>query len=114
MGILWNSVRVALVAITVVVVAELSKRYPRYGALFLSLPIVSVLAFMLSWFQHRDLPTITRLSRETLILVPLGLPFFIPLAMADRFHLNFWSAFAAGIVLSLLSTGTWLMFGPRL
>ena len=46
MGIVWNSVRVALVAITVVVVAELSKRYPRYGALFLSLPIVSVLAFI--------------------------------------------------------------------
>lgn len=114
MGIVWNTVRVALVAITVVVVAELSKRYPRYGALFLSLPIVSVLAFLLSWFQHRDIAAISRLSRETLILVPLGLPFFVPLAFADRLNLSFWSAFAAGIALSLLSTGSWLMFGPRL
>ena len=113
MGIVWNSVRVALVAITIVVVAELSKRYPRFGALLLSLPIVSLLAFLVSWFQHRDLAAISRLSRETLILVPLGLPFFIPLAFAERLHLDFWSAFAAGIVLASLTIGTWLMFAPQ-
>ena len=73
MGLVWNSVRVALVAITVVAVAELSKRFPRFGALFLSLPIVSVLAFTVSWFQHRDIAAISRLSRETLVLVQLGL-----------------------------------------
>lgn len=114
MGIVWNSLRVALVAITVVTVAELSKRYPRFGALFLSLPIISVLAFLLGWFQHKDLAAISRLSRETLILVPLGLPFFVPLALAERLSLSFWTAFAMGTTLSLLSTTTWLMFGPRL
>jgi hypothetical protein len=113
MGIVWNSVRVALVAITVVVVAELSKRYPRFGALLISHPIVSLLAFLLSWFQHRDLTAISRLSRETLVLVPLGLPFFIPLAFAERLHLDFWSAFAAGIVLASLTIGTWLIFAPQ-
>jgi hypothetical protein len=113
MGIVWNSIKVALVAITVVVVAELSKRYPRIGALLLSLPIVSLLAFLVSWFQHRDLAAISRLSRETLILVPLGLPFFIPLAFAERLHLDFWSAFAAGIVLASLTIGTWLLFAPQ-
>jgi len=114
MRLAWNSVRVALVAITVVAVAELSRRYPRLGAVLLSLPIISLLAFVVTWLQYHDLPMISRLARETLILVPLGLPFFIPLAFAERLHLDFWSAFAAGIVLSLLSIGTWLMFGPRL
>lgn len=113
MGIVWNSVRVALVAITVVVVAELSRRYPRFGALLLALPIVSLLAFLVSWFQHRDLAAISQLSRETLILVPLGLPFFIPLAFAERLHLGFWPAFAAGIILASLTIGTWLIFAPQ-
>lgn len=113
MGTVWNSVRVALVAITIVMVAELSKRYPRFGALLLSLPIVSLLAFLVSWFQHRDLSAISRLSRETLILVPLGLPFFLPLAFAERLHLGFWSAFAAGIVLASVTIGTWLLFAPQ-
>lgn len=112
MGIVWNIVRVGVVAITVVVVAELSKRHPRFGALLLSLPIVSILAFLLSWFQHRDLPAVSRLARETLILVPLGLPFFVPFAFAARWGLEFWTCFAAGIVLASLTIGGWLWFGP--
>jgi hypothetical protein len=112
MGIVWNIVRVGIVGVTVVVVAELSKRYPRYGALLLSLPMVSILAFLLSWFQHRDLPAISRLARETLILVPLGLPFFIPFAFATRLGLGFWSCFAAGIILASLAIGAWMLLGP--
>ncbi|MDX1961999.1 MAG: DUF3147 family protein [Pirellulales bacterium] len=110
MGILWNVVRVSITAIIIVAVAELSKRYPRYGALLLSLPIVSVLAFVLSWNQHRDLPAISKMARETLVLVPLGLPFFLPLAFATRLGLGFWPAIAAGIVLSSLTIGCWFAF----
>ena len=112
MGIGWNLVRVCLAAVTVVAVAELSKRYPRYGALLLSLPVVSILAFVLSWFQHRDVPAIARLAKETLILVPLGLPFFIPIALAPRFGLGFWTSLVAGIVLASLTIGAWLLLDP--
>lgn len=114
MGIFWNLVRVGAVAATVVAVAELSKRYPRYGALLLSLPIVSILAFLLSWFQHRDLPAVSRLARETLILVPLGLPFFIPFAFASDWGLGFWSCFATGLVLASLTIGAWMLFGQTI
>ena len=110
MSIIGNVVRVG---ITLVVVAELSKRYPRYGALLLSLPIVSILAFLFSWFQHGDLPAIAKLARETLVLVPLGLPFFVPLALATRLGLNFWASLAAGIVLASLTISSWLLLGLR-
>ena len=112
MGILWNIARVGIAAVTIVGVAELSKRFPRYGALLLSLPIVSILAFVASWFQHHDLPAISRLARETLVLVPLGLPFFVPLAFAQRIGLDFWGSFAAGIVLASLTIGAWLLLAP--
>jgi len=112
MGIVWSVARVGIVAVIVVAVAELSKRHPRYGALLLSLPLVSILAFLLSWFQHRDLPAISRLARETLVLVPLGLTFFLPFALAARAGLGFWSAFAAGVVLASLAIGGWLMVTP--
>jgi hypothetical protein len=112
MGIVWNIVRVTVVALTVVAVAELSKRYPRFGALLLSLPIVSILAFVLSWFQYRDLPAVSRMARETLILVPLGLPSFIPLALATRWGWDFWPRFIAGIALASLTIGAWLWFVP--
>ena len=112
MGLAWNIVRVLLVSAIVVAVAELSKRHPRVGALLLSLPIVSILAILLGWFQHHDLPAISRLARETLVLVPLGLPFFIPLAFAQRLGLDFWSSFIAGLLLASLTIGAWLALGP--
>lgn len=114
MGIGWNIARVLLVAVTVVATAELSKRYPRYGALLLSLPIVSILAFTLSWYQYRDLPAVSRLARETLILVPLSLPFFIPFALAERLGLDFWSSFALGILLASTAIGGWFWFAQSL
>lgn len=112
MGLAWNIVRVVVVAAIIVAVAELSKRYPRVGALLLSLPIVSLLAMLVAWFQHHDLPAISRLSRETLVLVPLGLPFFLPLAFAQRLGLDFWSSLIAGLLLSSLTVGLWLLFAP--
>lgn len=112
MGIGWNLVRVLISAIVIVAVAEISKRLPRFGALLLSLPIASILAFLLGWFQHHDLPAVSRLARETLVLIPLGLPFFLPIAFADRMGLNFWTSFGAGAVLSTLAIGIWLYFAP--
>ena len=114
MNVLWNSIRVALVAVIVVTVAELSRRYPRLGAVLLSLPLVSMLAFLASWFQHRDLPAITKLARETLVLVPLGLPFFVPLALAPRLGWGFWPSFAAGILLATLTIVGWITWGPKM
>jgi hypothetical protein len=113
MAIIASALRVGIVAIIVVVVAELSKRHPRAGALLLSLPLVSILAFLMGWFQHHDLHSISKVARETLILVPLGLPFFVPLALASRTGLSFWPSFAAGIVLASLTIGGWLLVGPR-
>jgi len=112
MAALWTAVRVLLAAGIIVGVAELSKRFPRYGAVLLSLPIVSLLAFLFSWFQHHDLPAISKLARETLILVPLGLPFFIPFAFSARLGLGFWSCFAAGTILATCTILFWLAWNP--
>ena len=109
---MWNIIRVAIAAAIIVAVAEISKRYPRYGGLLLSLPIVSILAFLFSWYQHHDLPAISKLAQETLILVLLGLPFFVPLAFAGQLGMGFWSAVVSGIVLASMSVGCWLLFGP--
>jgi hypothetical protein len=109
MELLWNVLRVAIVAIIVVTVAEVSKRSPRLGAVLLSLPIMSILAFQFSWLQHRDMPTLSRMARDTLVLVPLGLPFFAPFALAQRLGWSFWTCLAAGIALATLTIGAWLV-----
>jgi len=64
---------------------------------------------MFGWMQHRDLPAISKMARETLILAPLGLPFFIPLAAAHHFGWSFWPAFVAGVVLASATITAWLV-----
>lgn len=111
MGMLANALRVLVAAVILVAVAEISKRHPRYGALLLSLPLVSILAFVFGWHQHHDLSAASKLARETLVLVPLGLPFFVPLAFATQLGLNFWTAFAAGVLLATVSISAWMLYG---
>jgi hypothetical protein len=111
--ILWNIVRLAIAAATIVAVAELSKRFPRYGALLLSLPLVSILAFAMSWFQYHDLPAISKLAKEAVALVLLGLPFFLPLVFAESLGLGFWTSMLLGIVLAAVGIGAWIVFGPQ-
>lgn len=81
--------RGVIAGVVVIAVAEVSKRHPRIGALLLTLPLVSILAFIPSWHENRDIAAISRLARETLVLVPLGLPFFVPFALAPRLGLGF-------------------------
>ena len=89
-----------IAAIIVMGVTEVANRSPRIGALLLTLPIVSILAFIMTWTKHGDIATISSLSQETLVLVPLGLVFFVPLAFASRWGLSFWPAFWIGLAVA--------------
>ena len=109
---LWTIIKTAIAAAIIVTVSDVSHRLPRLGAILLTLPIVSLIAFAMSWQQHRDLPAISRLARETLVLVPLGLPFFVPLAFAERLGLDFWPAFIIGLALATVTIGLWLWMTP--
>ena len=104
--------RTIVAAIIIGIVSEVSNRSPRMGAVLLTLPIISIMAFLMTWLRDHDLKNLSQLSRETLILVPLGLPFFVPLAFAGKLGLGFWTAVAAGVVLATLTIGGWLLFGP--
>lgn len=106
----WRAVIAGLI---VAGVSELSDRHPRFGALLLTLPLVSIVAFVALWTKEHDVETSARLARETLILVPLGLPFFVPLAFSQRLGIGFWSALLIGIVLASITIGLWFTFGPE-
>ncbi len=106
--------RAIVAGLVVAAVSQLADRFPRLGALLLTLPVVSIVAFVAVWWKDQQLGTISQLARETLILVPLGLPFFIPLAFAERLGVGFWGAFGLGIILASTTIGLWFAFGPKL
>ncbi len=96
----------------IIAVTEIGPQYPRIGGLLLTLPLVSVLACIMAWTKQGDLPVIFALAKETLILVPFGLPFFLPLAFADRLELGFWSAFVVGVFLASGTIAGYFWFCP--
>ena len=108
---IWLITKALLSAAVIVAVAELAGRFPRLGAFLLTLPLISILAFILTWQKEGDITTITQLARETLVLVPLGLPFFIPFALADRTGLTFWPSFALGVIMASITIGLWFRYG---
>jgi hypothetical protein len=110
----WLLVRAGIAGITVALVSEAAQRRPRLGALLLTLPVISMIAFVMTWTEHHDLRTISRLARETLVLVPLGLPFFVPLAFCERWGLSFWPAFALGVALASVTIAAWFSLGLRI
>lgn len=109
----WIVFRGISAGLIVIGVSLLSERHPRVGALLLSLPVVSMLAFVAAWLGQRDVSAISTFARETLVLVPLGLTFFLPLAFARQLQLSFWPAFALGAFLAAATIGAWFIFAPR-
>lgn len=104
--------RAVLVAAVVLAVSLLSQRHPRWGAVLLTLPLTSILAFALAWQRHHDAAQLQTMARETLVLVPLGLPFFVPLALAERLRDRQLQALVAGLLLAAATISAWLRWGP--
>lgn len=106
----WKAI---VAGIVVAAVSEIAGRLPRIGGLILTLPITSLIAFIAVWQKNRDMTAIASLARETLVLVPLGLPFFVVLAIAPKFGISFWPAFTLGVLVASTTIGLWFAFGPK-
>jgi hypothetical protein len=94
----------------VVAVSEVARRYPRVADVILAVPLVVFAVYALMYLRTPDLAPIARMARQMLVLVPLSLTFFVPLAFAERLHMTFWPAFVMGLALVTASVGTYLWF----
>lgn len=108
---LWQFSKIAISAVLIATTSTVAQRQPRLGALLLSLPVVSILAFVFMWIEHRDMASVAKLAQETLILLPLSLPFFLPLALGKHYGFGFWTCFVAGMFMTSLTIGCWLRYG---
>lgn len=48
------AIKIFISAAVIVLVSEMAGRSPRLGGLVLSLPIVSILAFVMTWYAQKD------------------------------------------------------------
>ena len=111
-------VKAALSGIIIAIVSEVARRSPAFGALIVSLPLVSLLGILWLWRDTGDAGRIAAHMQATFWYVLPSLPMFLVVPILLRSGVGFWSSLVAGcgltIVLYLLTVFAAARFGVRL
>jgi hypothetical protein len=99
---LYLAAKALLSGVIIAVVSETAKRSPSLGALILSLPLVSILAFIWLWRDTTDTERIAALSQSTFWLVLPTLPMFLVLPALLRSGAGFWTALGLACLLTIM------------
>ena len=110
---LYLATKAALSGIIIAVVSEVAKRYPGFGALIASLPLVSVLGMIWLWRDKPDVPNMAAHVEATFWFVLPSLPMFLLIPLMLRHGVGFWVALVLGCALTILLYGLMTWMGPR-
>ena len=110
---LYLAIKAALSGIIIAIVSEVAKRYPGFGALIASLPLVSVLGMLWLWKDKPDPINMASHVEATFWFVLPSLPMFLLIPWLMRHGIAFYVALAIGcaVTIALYLGMTWL--GPR-
>ena len=111
---LWFVIKAALSGLIVATVSTVSKRYPGFGALIASLPLVSVLGMVWLWHDKPDPQNMAAHAGATFWFVLPSLPMFLLIPALLRAGVPFWVALIAGCALTMLLYLATMWLGPRL
>ncbi|HEY3813055.1 MAG TPA: DUF3147 family protein [Caulobacteraceae bacterium] len=106
-------VRAIVSGILVALVAAVAKRWPGWGGLVASLPMVSTLAMVWLWSDVRDPAKVIRYSESAFWFVLPSLPMFLVIPVLMKRGLGFWPALAAGCITTMVLYAVMVWLAPR-
>ncbi|MGY8776056.1 hypothetical protein [Spongiibacter tropicus] len=77
----------------------LADKKPILAGFLVAMPLVSILAILFSYLEHRDAQSTITFAKSIMLGVPASYFFFIPFFLAERLHLGFWQSYLAGLLL---------------
>src|SRR5262245_4851622 len=86
---LYLAAKALLSGLIVAAASEIAKRSPAFGALILSLPLLSILAFIWLWRERADTEELAALSQSTFWFTLPTLPMFLVLPALLRNGVGF-------------------------
>ena len=110
---LYLLIKAALSGVIIAIASEVARRWPGWGALIVSLPLVSVLAMIWLWRDTHDPVRLASHAESTFWFVLPSLPMFLLIPAMLRGGSSFWLALACGCALTLalyllmISVGPW-------
>jgi hypothetical protein len=99
----------ALIAIA----STLAKRYPGFGALIASLPLVSVLGMIWLWNDKPNVETMAAYASAAFWYVLPSLPMFLLIPALLRQGIGFWVVRGAGCALTIALYAAMTAIAPR-
>jgi len=100
--VLYLVVKALLSGLVIAIVSEVAKRSPAFGALIVSLPLVSLMAILWLWHDTGDTSRIANHAEATFWYVLPSLPMFLALPLMLRNGVGFWWALLASCVLTIV------------
>ena len=111
---LYLAIKAGLSGIIIAIVSEVAKRYPGFGALIASLPLVSVLGMIWLWRDKPDVPNMAAHVEATFWFVLPSLPMFLLIPWLLRSGVSFWLALTLGCAVTIALYVAMTALGPRI
>ena len=110
---LYLIAKAVISGILIAIASEVARRWPGWGALIVSLPLVSILAMLWLWRDTHDPVRMAAHVEATFWFVLPSLPMFLLIPLMLRQGHSFWLALAIGcaVTIGLYLAMTWI--GPR-
>lgn len=107
------AIKAVISGVLIAIASSLAKRYPGFGALVASLPLVSVLGMIWLWNEKPDAENMAVHAGATFWYVLPSLPMFLLIPILLRHGLGFWISLAAGCGLTIILYGAMTWIAPR-
>ena len=98
----WYIIKLALTALVILVVSEISNRLPLLGSLIASLPLISVLGMIWIFQETKDSQKIITHAEGTFWYVLPSLPMFLVMPWMMKKGVSFYLSLGAGILLTII------------
>ena len=80
----------------------LSYKKPQLAGFIIALPLVSLIAIALSYYEHNDIEKTVLFTKSILIAVPVSYLFFLPFFFSKSLNMNFFLMYGAGLGLLII------------
>ncbi len=110
---LYLIVKAVISGLLIAIASEVARRYPGWGALIVSLPLVSILAMLWLWRDTHDPVRMAAHVEATFWFVLPSMPMFLLIPLMLRQGYSFWVSLSVGcaVTIGLYLSMTWI--GPR-
>ncbi|MFC3580286.1 DUF3147 family protein [Sphingomonas hylomeconis] len=110
----YLALKAGISGILIAAASEVAKRYPGFGALIASLPLVSVLGMIWLWRDKPDPVTTAAHAQATFWYVLPSLPMFLAIPALLRAGAPFWMALMLRCALTVTLYLAMVALAPRL